>query len=290
MMSWQWSVPLWQAGVICSQIEGDEQGLPSDVRAAFEQIAADDRYASLRTLMKPDVFDADDVYLEAVARDLLKGGPDPGITVPVAAGLDRFALRHRAAVARSAPTSVVQKAEEQLGDRLFTIVIPILLQASADRLLEARELLEPQLVALREAIDAHFMPTTAHNGAARNGSASHAPSGLTEAAAAYTRAFEEHREDLLAPDEDDDARIIESAAAITALSLPADAVLTSSLAALRTLSPGLTRSTSRPASPPPIGSARPRPPVPGPLPNTLASPRVLTLMVRILGRAPVSRR
>ena len=274
VMSWQWSVPLWEAGVIRAQVNGDA-GPAADVRAAFEEIAADERYACLRSLMKPEVFEADDAYLEAVARDLLKGGPDPGITVPVAAGLDRFAIRHGAAVARSAPASVVQKAEEMLGDRLFTVVVPILLQASAERLLEARELLEPELEGLREAIDARFASGLSAGGGRPS-------AGLTEAAAAYIRAFERLRGDLLSPVEDDDARIIEAAAAITAMSLPADAVLTSSVSALRTLSPALTRVAGRPS--PLQANVSGRPQIPVSTPKALASPRVLTLMVRVLGR------
>ena len=39
-----------------------------DVRAAHSQIAAEDRYRSLRGLMKPELFEAEEAYLDAVAR------------------------------------------------------------------------------------------------------------------------------------------------------------------------------------------------------------------------------
>lgn len=264
MMSWQWSVPLWEAGVICSGLDGDDA--TGDVRAAFAQIAEDDRYASLRTLMRPEVFEAEDVYLEAVARDLLKGGPDPGITVPVAAGMDRFAMRHGAAVARSHPSSVVQKEEERLGTRVFAFVVPILLQASAERLLAARELLQPELDALRRAVDVQLEIGST------NGGAAHAREVLNEAAAAYTRAFERCRDELLDTD-DDDVRVVDGAVAITGMLLPADAVLTSSLAALRVLAPTLG------------GRSPTRSPQPDPAASALGPRRLLTLMVRVLGRS-----
>jgi hypothetical protein len=50
-----------------------------------------------------------------VAADLLKGGPDPAITVPLAAGIDQFAMRHGAAVARSSPFSIARRQRRRWG-------------------------------------------------------------------------------------------------------------------------------------------------------------------------------
>ena len=141
MLSWRWSQALWEAGVICSSLDGNEAS--GDVREAHAQIVAEDRFSRLRGLMRPELLETEERYLDAVAADLLKGGPDPAITVPLAAGIDRFAMRHGAAVARSTPSSIAQKAEAVLGHRVFAFVIPTLLQASAERMLEAREELEP---------------------------------------------------------------------------------------------------------------------------------------------------
>lgn len=266
MLSWQWSVPLWQAGVITSAVEG-EDAMP-DVRAAHSEIAADERFKSLRSLMKPSLFDAEEAYLEAVAADLLKGGPDPGITVPVAAGMDRFAQRHGMAVARSEPHSVVQKAERELGEPVFAFALPILLQGTAERILTAREILEPELAALRAAIDGQVSGRA--NGAGR--------AALMAAAAEYTRAFERSREELTGCDEEDEVRVVEGVVAITGLTLPVDAVLTSSLAAMKTIAPGAAvPRAARPVCGAPGGSA-------------LAEGRVLTFIVKVLGRAPAGRR
>jgi len=272
MLSWQWSVPLWQAGVICSALDGHD-AMP-DVRAAHSQIAADDRYRSLRGLIRPELFEVEEAYLNAVAGDLLKGGPDPGITVPVAAGLDRFAHRHGMAVARSEPASVVQKAERQLGEPVFALVVPVLLQASAERLIEARDLLEDELQDLRAAINAQIgLP--AEPGRRGRGNAE-----LQEAAAAYTRAFESHHADLTEPDDSDDARVIDGLVAITGVTLPIDAVFTSSLAAMRAISPLAAVSAPPCAAPVPVPAHA----------GALGPQRVLSLIVKVMGRTPSPRR
>lgn len=263
MLSWQWSVPLWESGIICSALDGQD-AMP-DVRAVHSQIAAEDRYRSLRGLMKPELFEAEEAYLDAVARDLLKGGPDPGITVPVAAGLDRFAQRHGVAVARSEPASVVQHAERQLGEPVFALAIPVLLQASAERLLEAREILEPELCDLRDAMSAQI---TGANGAGK--------AHLQAAAAAYTAAFARHHAELT-DSQGEEVRVVDGTVVITGLSLPIDAVLTSSLAAMRTISPALAA--------PPCAPART-----APGPTALGPQRLLTLIVKVLGRTPSTRR
>jgi hypothetical protein len=74
------------------------------------------------------LLDTEESYLDAVARDLLKAVRTPAITVPLAAGMDAFALRCGATVARSHPMSVVQVAESRLGSRAFAFAAPVLLQ------------------------------------------------------------------------------------------------------------------------------------------------------------------
>jgi hypothetical protein len=184
------------------------------------------------------------------------------------------------AVARSEPASVVQKAERELAEPVFACAVPVLLQASAERLLEARELLEPELNALRAAMDAQL---SAPCGNGRGG----AKAELLAAAGAYTRAFERHRDLLTACDEDDELRVIDGTVAISGVTLPVDAVLTSSLAAMRVISPV----AARPAAP----SGDPARPVGNgcagqPQSAALGPQRVLTLIVKVLGRSPASRR
>jgi hypothetical protein len=268
MQSWRWSVPLWNAGVIGSACRGEE--IARDVRTVCDQIAADERLQSLRAFMRPELLESGERYLDTVARDVLKGGPDPGVCVPVAAGVDRFAGRHGLFVFRSDPASIAQKAEARLGEKVFSFALPILLQASAERYLLARDLLEPQLDDLRAAMaalgDLAFAGET-------NGHIAPAHIALQKAARAYAAAFEDLRPQLTAAphsDDEDDIRIIDGTVIVTGMLMPAGAALTSSIAAMRTLSPALAAS--------PVNSRN--------LPATTqhCDQRFITVMVRVLGK------
>jgi hypothetical protein len=230
MESWRWSLPLWREGVIGGAIDGAEPA--DDVRRAYVRVAKEPDFASLRVIMKQELFENEEMYLDAVSRDVLRAGPDPGITVPVAAGLDAFAARHGLGVARSEPSSVVQRAEAQLGHRVLAVAIPALLQASASRLLFARRVLAKPLELLRTSMAAL---ATSTGEALRD-----AAGEVNLAAREYSAAFNDLRSELLAPDandDDDDVRTIEGAVSITGLILPPDAALRASRSALRTLAP-----------------------------------------------------
>jgi len=269
MQSWRWTVPLWNAGVIGAELEGEAAA--SEVRAICNIIAEDDRFSPLRRLMKPELFETDERYLDAMAADLLKGGPDPSLTVPVAAGMDRFATRHGLAVVRSEPTSVVQKAEERLAERLFAFAIPVLLQASGSRYLLARDLLERELSELRSAIGE--LADLAEAGDS-NGQTVAARERLAQAARAYAAEFAAKRNQLLGELEDDDeedVRVIDGMVTITGMFLPSDAALTSSVNAMRTISPALARpATHGESQRMPVLAANCR--------------RVFTLLVRVMGK------
>jgi hypothetical protein len=223
MESWRWAGPLWEAGLIAPTFEGFDAA--ADVRAAFEQIRADDRYAALRPLMKPRVFEDDRDYLQAVAADVLKGGPDPAVTVPVAAGLDQFAARHGLAVARATPTSVSQRAEAKLGERVAACAVPLLAQAGAERILLLREVLADELDALQGALESAW-----------EGGAS--PAALEGASREYGRAFEANLDELTGSPEPDEPRVVVAMMAIAAGVLPSGAVLDSSVEALKVLGLG----------------------------------------------------
>ncbi len=226
MEHWQWSMPLFREGVVQAFWEGEDAA--EDVRRVCGRIESDESLRDLRPLMKVDLFEDERAYLDAIARDLLKGGPDPALTVPVAAGMDRFATRHELVVARSAATSVAQKAEARMGTRLFAVAVPVLVQASADRLLEARELLLDPLEQLRMSLADVFDQ-------ARLGEPFDA-SFVRSAAAEYEAAFEVERDVLLEPEEDEfEPRVLSGMVSITGMTMPVDAVLRSSLEAVRVM-------------------------------------------------------
>ncbi|HRJ50461.1 MAG TPA: hypothetical protein PKU91_08000, partial [Phycisphaerales bacterium] len=149
--SWRWSQALWECGAIVSQRGGLD---PIDeVRRVWEDLAAG-AWPELSLLMRAGLFDDERGYLDAVAGDVLKGGPDPGICIPVSAGLDRFAAGCGLLSARSAAVSVAQKAEERMGRRLFAFSVPVLSQAPGELMSDVRADAEEMLGELRESIDA----------------------------------------------------------------------------------------------------------------------------------------
>jgi hypothetical protein len=224
MESWRWSMPLWRAGVIASSFDGCE--LSAELHELYRLVDTDDSLAPLRSLLRRGSGADPDEFLDHLAADILKGGPDPAISIPVAAALDRFAARHALPVARSAGNSIAQKAESRLGRRLYAGALPVLLQASALRLLQIREKLQRRLAPLRDAIGAP-------HGAPAKGAP--APGAFAAAAKEFTSAFEALPESLIGGDDEEGRRIVRGYVSITAMLLPSDVVLRSSLVAARAL-------------------------------------------------------
>lgn len=213
MDSWAWSMPLWHAGLIDSHHAGDDPA--DDLRTELDRIASDPRCEPLRPLMNVRLLARDEEYLSAIASDVLRSGTDPGVVVPVALGLDRFASARGLVVFRATPESIVQKTEQRLSTRLAAATLPLLAQAPAQRLLEARDSLAQELADLRAAIHAGDQP------------------GFQLAAAGYTRAFELERESLLRCDDPDDPPVMEVLASVAITEMPRDASLRASAAAAR---------------------------------------------------------
>lgn len=228
--SWHWLMPLWKAGVLSSRVAGEDIG--DDVRRACERIDRDGSLTGLRPFMRPGLFEDEKMYLDAVASDVLKGGPDPGICVPVSAGLDRFSARHDLLVMRAHPTSVAQQAEARMGARLLAIGIPILMQAGGEQLLEARARLEEPLTALRRAITAISRASAEQRDRSRT--EAELQSDLNDAARTYSERFEAQRDHLLKAI-DGEPRVIDATVTVLGVRLPVDSVLRSSATAARVM-------------------------------------------------------
>lgn len=274
--SWRWSMPLWEQGLLNMAIDGsspDEQ-----IRAASKAVSDDDRYAGLRPLMHQATMDEDHI-LRSVARDVLRGGPDPAVSVPVTAGLDRFAALHDAVVMRSAAISIAQRAEAKLGERVFAIAIPILLQASAGRLLEMRDLMDEVRRELSALINEAASGASIANAESSSALPDHTAQLWRNCAARWNDRFELHRETLLRPcDDEDDLHVIEGVLSISGVLLPADAVLRSSVAALQALSMKSSTIPDRASSSSTLPALR----------DVCEGRRVLSLICRPLGRISVS--
>jgi len=227
--SWEWSVPLWREGVVAGALDGlsplDEMG------GVLRRICETTDLPALRGFIQDDLYDDPDRYLASLSRDLMKGGPDPGIVLPLLASLDRFASRNGACVARSVAVSVAQKAELRLGKPVFGVAIPLMLQASAERMIHARATLHDALTPLRRAID---------NVIARCEQGAAEVDGAMVAAEAerYAASYEGLRPRVAEGCIYDEVRMIEGVVTVQGLLLPADAVLRSSEQAMRELAGG----------------------------------------------------
>lgn len=260
--SWEWCMPLFHAGVVSAP--GDQDlGPLADVRRAFQRVREEPELSPLRTFVDVDRFAGDERNLDAAARDILRAGPDPAVSVPVAAGLDAYASRRGLLVARPAPSSMVQRAEMQLATTRFALSLPALAQASAECLLQARELLERQSLDLAE----HLLDAMAH--------APHDAGALRDSAQRFAERFAQVQEALLQPREQDEIRTRLATVVVRGVVLPPGAVLRASVAAAR--------SASRHAA------TRGGPPVAAPAPSTALALReeaaVLSLVIHEVGQS-----
>jgi len=288
MESWAWSMPLWRSGLVCSSVADDDAS--SDVRAISDRIQRDDALAPLRAFVKPGLFEApgednaapddDDPphgFLDLVAADLLKGGPDPAISTTLAAGLDRFAARHQLLVARSEAASVAQRAEARLGRPLLAFQLPMLSEAEAGRVLHIREELDASLTPLRDALH------DAIDGLGLGESPSRGQIDAVHAAAgAFTEAFDERWDEFEDDSGHDECRLRRCTATIIVMALPSDAVLRSSAAAVRALTPRLSRATGDRANDRASSASKGATPLPAVF-DVADAREVISLVVKVVG-------
>ncbi len=239
--AWSWTIPLWHAGVMRAAVEGD---CPQhEVRSVERDLREDPKLKLAASALKPGFFEKDQEYLTSVCADILKGGADPGVTTLVAAALDRFCSRRGYVGVRAGPgprgtPSVVHRGEQALSAKLFGVAIPMPVQASGAWVCALREGLKNELAGLRGAI------------AGALAGEPHEP--LHAATVRYTDAFTRWRRDMAPPVTDDDLgrRVVDATVSITGATLPADAALRASAAAIRASGLAKPGATGAPTPPP----------------------------------------
>ncbi|GDX98993.1 hypothetical protein LBMAG48_13970 [Phycisphaerae bacterium] len=225
--SWAWSTRLWDDNVLLASHRG--QTAVDDMWAVTEHIEHEAKLLALRPFLKHDTFADPASYLHAVAADLLKGGPDPGISLPVVAGLDRFATRMNLLVARSRPQSLAQQAELKLAESLCSFAMPVFVQASADRLLHYRAELSRELAALREVLASIAKGATDPRNSDGPLVSRDDFADMHDASAQLQEQYAAGIENLRDDSDNDDVRLIEGFVTISVVRLPWDAALTSSV-------------------------------------------------------------
>ncbi len=231
MESWRWCGELWKSGLIRSDFAGES---PADgLDDVYASIADDDAFSALRPLTRgaqQRTAESADKALDFIAGDMLRGGPDPGINIPVSAALDRFAVRHKLCVVRSGAASVAQRVESKLARKVFSVAMPILLRAGGGRVAMLRDDLVAPLEDVRSAL-APLLRSIRQDAAPTRTELER----LAGAAAAYARAFERWSPTGATGDDENDERITTGYVSVAGVVMPADAVLRSSRAAVRAI-------------------------------------------------------
>lgn len=293
--SWRWLAAMFEEGVVCSL--HDDEDVADELPATLEALEHDPRWSGLKRFAHDDLLSSDRAYLETISRDVLKGGPDPGVSLAVHAGIDRFAVRHGLAVLRlglpasgrtpgargggsisaapGATGSVARRAEELLGRTVFSMAVPLFGAAGGEVLMVARESLAGELRDLRAAMGSALEG----DGGAR------AVEGVRRAAARFAGAFERFAGAFVGRDDAQSRRISVTTAKIVCRRLPVEAVLASSAAALRQVESGWARrGPAREPAREPVHGSLAEAAVPG---GTCAGGEVVSLVVSELGVAGV---
>ena len=234
MESWRWSSPLWNCGLISSGVDDEE--CSGELAGVYESIASEDALADLRVLTRgaeQRAAEDADKALDHIAADVLRGGPDPGINIPIAAALDRFASRHGMCVVRAGANSIAQRAETRMGIKVFSIAIPVLARAGGGRVQLLRNDLEEELGTLRAAIAGAF--DSAEGG---TNAPAHAEriGAVSEGADRYSAAYQRWAVTGARGDDENAERVTSGYVSVTGMLMPPDAVLRSSRAAIHALS------------------------------------------------------
>ncbi len=147
MESWRWTGPLWRGDPVLSAHHRDAEPF-EEIRRVASLVEDDPALAVLRPLVESTLFHDGSAYLDAVSRDLLGGG-DPGVGIPLRAGLERFAARHALPIVRCSAGSMTDKLGLSLAKPVAKIDLPLMLDAGGEDLVALRTVLARDLRALR---------------------------------------------------------------------------------------------------------------------------------------------
>lgn len=201
--AWSWSGSLWREGVLTPAFDG--AGPLDDVGGVCDEIEAIDAWAPIRPMIAPRLFDDTRARLEAISRDLIHGGVNPGVSIPVSCGVARFASRTGALMFRSPASSTVMKLEARSTTIGARCAVPVLDGVDARTLLTLRSTLEATLEPLRDAMD-ETVATLRSAGVTEDDLRGVEREVLMPAADAYAEEFEAHRRVLCERADDEGSR------------------------------------------------------------------------------------
>ncbi len=258
--SWSWSGPLWRIGAVKPGV--GEARCEAELEAVYAKIEDDPSLLPLRRIVRhaeaarrkerlvsDEADSASNGYLELLCADLLKGGGDPAVSVPVVNALDRFCAEHGLISVRGDTESVMHRIESALARKAFTFGVPVLSLASGSIVARMRAELSAELETLRAGIAVAFeIRAESAADAQIEGVGARAAdrdrerqASLRRAALAFGGAFEAWSKSVVGRDDEFGERVAAGYISVTGVVLPVDAAIRSGRAAAK-LSSGLAAS------------------------------------------------
>lgn len=149
--AWSWSTPLWRNATLRPTHAGESP--LNDIRDTCRRILATPALAPLAPLISASRFENPTEFLDALCRDILRGGADPAISIPLTAGLEHFAARHRLFTFTTPAASVAGRIESRTARPLFKIQLPLIAAPSTAAFEFLRERLAAPIGVLRRVLE-----------------------------------------------------------------------------------------------------------------------------------------
>lgn len=128
--SWTWTRSFWQRGLLRSGL-GDRSPIDA-VKAVCGLIQTDPELAPLAQHVRTDLFQTTAAYLRAVLADLAVGRGNPQVTIPIEAGMERFASSFSVPLLRTEVSRPGRPQAHQSGLPVCRFSIPVLMNADAE--------------------------------------------------------------------------------------------------------------------------------------------------------------
>lgn len=151
MEAWDWTGPLWREGVLAAGLDGSE--VARSVRETRGLVERDPSMGPLLALMRSND-DEPRTEFDSLCRDLVLGGVNPAVSVPLTSAVESFAAGHALTLARPQAKSLASRFERASQRVLFRLNMTCVIEADAGDLVQLRQALAVTLAGLRAAFDA----------------------------------------------------------------------------------------------------------------------------------------
>lgn len=146
---WRWTGAPWRSGLLRSA--GTGRALADAIERSRAELHADPALAPLRGLLSHDATDDEARFVEAVSLDLIRGGADPAISLPLVNAAERLAIESESAIACGEASGMIWRPR-LTGSEALSLSIPIIVGADGEDLMRWRAALDEPLASLRAAL------------------------------------------------------------------------------------------------------------------------------------------